>query len=168
MSLTSIRNQIQPVKLLPDQWPGVATPEVVWHRQCGTLLSSQGSDAHRHRFRNRRQGNPTNLVFPYPPVKPPRGRPQKTRVSQSYPAKAHEAPTGSGWEGHPRVFAVALFSPPSSASLRAAWDNLRRGGGSSQTRGFRACRHSVTVRTVDGTHGTDVTGILHSPPRPSH
>ena len=78
------------------------------------------------RLLNRRQGNPTNLVFPLPPVKPPRRRFAGLAGPPSYPRRAQAAPTGLFSRGAVlRGLAVAFFSPPSSAPVQAARDNLR-------------------------------------------
>ncbi|PGZ73141.1 hypothetical protein COE55_20875, partial [Priestia megaterium] len=44
-----------------------------WHRLLGTLLSSQGTDAHLFRPCDLARGNRSNLAEPILAVKPPRG-----------------------------------------------------------------------------------------------
>jgi hypothetical protein len=71
---------------------------------------------------NRRQGNPANLVFPIPSVKPPRRRFAGFAGPPSYPGWAQTAPIGSCSRG-----AVLRVSPWPSSVLRRALPFRQRG-----------------------------------------
>jgi len=94
MSLTFDLHQRNPASLLPNRSRGWRR-RGFWHRLCGTLLSSQGSDAHRSGSLDPIQGNPAMLVFPHLSVKPPCERSAEYAGPPSYPAWAPLAPPGS-------------------------------------------------------------------------
>lgn len=112
-------------------------------------------------------GQPCKFSVPVPPRQTATRAPTRRTGPQSYSVGVHEAPAGSEWESHPRVLAVALFSPSSSASLRAAWDNLRLPEWSRQLPGSRACRDPIRSSDPIRRSGRAVKVYLTTRTRPT-
>ena len=93
MSLTFDLYQRNPASLLPNRSWGWRR-RGFWHRLCGTLLSSQGSDAHRLRISRSDSGQPYNVSLPAPLVKPSCERSAEYASPPYYPAWAPLAPPG--------------------------------------------------------------------------
>ena len=116
-------------------------PEVL-ASTCGTLLSSQGSDAHRNRtLSGRFWGNPSNLLPWTHLVNLPHWHVSKLEGLSIVPLIGRASDRSFGAIGMlSLVRSVAFFSPPRALPSLAARKRLRAGYGQVKSRESRACR----------------------------